>query len=278
MGLLRRARVGRALGATGSALLAVTLTGALTVAVVPAPTLTALAATLTGRPVTVTAGQAGAGSAGPTAAPHVERVAGLRWESARPWTGNRPWTGPDGTSSAPPSTTARVAGPAGPNRPAPPTDPIPPGELEPPNRPYWIIGPTPPQCPWPRTDIPAPADWQCDMQPRPDCPQYTGPGVQVRLDAVPGTGSATLSWWNYGDPDVLEWRVAAIEYTQFGSPSPTWQNFQLEVGCYQASHTVTGLQSGKRYEFMLEAIETNHAGRGTALHRGIGHSEVITIG
>jgi hypothetical protein len=99
----------------------------------------------------------------------------------------------------------------------------------------------------------------------------------VLLDAVPSTGSVTLSWWNYGDPDIIEWRVAAIEYTRLGSPTPTWESFTIPVGCFQASHVVTGLVSGKRYEFMLEAIETNNAGRGTALHRGIGHSSLVTI-
>lgn len=273
MGLLRRARAGRALGVTGSVL----LVAAATLALLPAPALTSLTAALTGRPVAAD---------GPVT-PHVEQVAGLRWESSRPWTGNRPWVGPDGPdgdgsagaagSGAPRARTARVAAPVRPQPPSPPQDPVPPGPLEPPRRPFGIGGPTPPQCPWPRNDIPAPADWYCQMEPMRSCPQYSGPQVGVLLDAVPAAGQVSLSWWNYGDPDILEWRVAAIEYTQRGSPNPTWETFTLPIGCYQAGHVVTGLESGKRYEFILEAVEKNHAGRGTALHRSIGHSSLITI-
>jgi hypothetical protein len=275
MGLLRRARAGRVLGATGSVLLAV----AATLALLPAPALASLTATLT---ATVTGRAA---PAEPVAGPHLQPVAGVHWESSKPWTGNQPWAGPVGpagpagaSAEVPAAGTTRVAGPTGPKPPTPPTDPVPPGPLEPPHRLRWIGGPTPPQCPWPRTDIPAPADWYCEMERIPDCPQYSGPQVHVLIDAVPGTGSATISWWNYGDPDVVSYRVAPIEYTQRGSPSPTWETFQLPVGCYQASHTITGLTPGARYEFMLEAVETNHAGRGTALHRGIGLSSLITIG
>lgn len=268
-------------GAAGSLLLTV----AVLLAMLPAQVLGSLLAAVTGAAAAQTA-------PGSVTEPHLEPAASVRWESSRPWTGNPTWGGPDGagqdsdgtpggtarsgTGRAAKATTARF-GPTGPQPPTRPTDPVPPGPLEPPNRPWWIGGPTPPPCPWPREGT-APAGWRCQMSPMTDCPQYTGPDVHVVLYATPGTGSATISWWSYGDPDVRSYRVAAIRYTDRGSPNPTWEEFSLPIGCYQASHTITGLTPGERYEFMLEAVEVNHAGRNPALHRGIGRSDLVTIG
>jgi hypothetical protein len=115
------------------------------------------------------------------------------------------------------------------------------------------------------------------MDPMRSCPQYSGPSAQVVLTATPGVRSARISWWNYGDPDVQYFRVAAIPRVRFGSLNPTWRNLTVPKGCLTVSSVITGLTSGQRYEFMLEAVETNHLGRNPALHRGIGHSDLITI-
>ena len=260
MGRLLRVRWARLVGVAGTALAAVAL-----VAVgLPGPALAQLLAQATGR------------IAQPVE-PAFDRVASTspevtRWQSARPWTGSKPYPDRNGAQSS----TAGF-GPARPEPPTPPVDPIPPGPLEPPNRPGWIGGPTPPPCPWP-LDTPTPADWYCQLEPLHDCPQFSGPSAHVLLDAVPGVRSATISWWGYGDPDVLYYRVAAIRYTARGSPNPIWQNIVVPGGCRDVSATITGLTSGERYRFMLEAVETNHAGRGVALHRGIGRSDLVRIG
>jgi hypothetical protein len=269
MGRLLRARWARLVGAAGTVLAAV----ALVAVVLPGPALTQLLAEATG-------------AIAPPVEPALDRVVSTSPEvthsqSARPWTGSKPYAGPNDAQipkrvrkTRP---TSAEFGPTRPEPPSPPADPVPPGPLEPPNRPGWIGGPTPPPCPWP-LDTPMPADWYCQLEPLRDCPQYSGPSAHVLLTAVPGVRSARISWWGYGDPDVLYYRVAAIRYTARGSPNPIWQNIVVPGGCRDVGATITGLTPGERYRFMLEAVETNHAGRGVALHRGIGRSDLVRIG
>jgi hypothetical protein len=81
-------------------------------------------------------------------------------------------------------------------------------------------------------------------------------GVVNGADVVPGTTSATVTWWNIGDPAITEFRVAAVtQQIYYGTQPPwTWQSVAPGGGCTRLSTTVTGLTSGAAYVFVVHAL------------------------
>jgi hypothetical protein len=80
------------------------------------------------------------------------------------------------------------------------------------------------------------------------------------LAVKPGAGSATVTWYNPGDPRLVQYRLTAIPQNLVGGSQPdlTWQEIAPGAGCRTMTATVTGLTSGAPYVFSLDAVLTNY--------------------
>jgi hypothetical protein len=88
------------------------------------------------------------------------------------------------------------------------------------------------------------------------CGGYYRQGVRNGLTVVPGTTSATVSWWNLGDPALQTYELAAVsQELVFGIQPPwKWQTVAKGTDCGLITTTFTGLTSGKPYVFVLHAL------------------------
>ncbi|WP_433057942.1 hypothetical protein [Dactylosporangium sp. CS-033363] len=88
-----------------------------------------------------------------------------------------------------------------------------------------------------------------------ECTGVYRQGVISGADVVAGTTSAQVSWWNIGDPTLIEYQVAAVsqELYQGAPPAWTWQTVAKGTGCTRVTTTVTGLTSGVPYVFVVHA-------------------------
>jgi hypothetical protein len=166
--------------------------------------------------------------------------------------------------------------PAPPSAPAGPAEPARPAVAPPENPHRWqFSGPAP----MPHYSL-APPD---------SCPGYRSPGHdQGRLTATPGTGSATVSWFDTGDQDTRSYDISVIPADAAKRPvrlpDGTSQAAPIRSitvpapnTCKQVDVVVTGLVSGDSYRFWVTA--TNRAPeQGDRLYRvGRGQSETVTI-
>nr|BFE62382.1 hypothetical protein GCM10020063_069080 [Dactylosporangium thailandense] len=89
-----------------------------------------------------------------------------------------------------------------------------------------------------------------------DCTGAYRQGVVNGADVAPGTTSAVVSWWNIGDPALVEYRLAAVSQDLYMGPQPTWtwQTVPAGKGCSRVSATVTGLSSKVPYVFVIHAV------------------------
>lgn len=89
-----------------------------------------------------------------------------------------------------------------------------------------------------------------------ECTGVVRPGVINGVDVVPGTASATVSWWNIGDPSIVEYRLTAMPQELLIGPQPgwTWQTVAPGKGCTRVTATVTGLISQTPYVFVVHAL------------------------
>ncbi|MER7005565.1 hypothetical protein ABT297_21310 [Dactylosporangium sp. NPDC000555] len=89
-----------------------------------------------------------------------------------------------------------------------------------------------------------------------DCTGAIRQGVVNGADVAPGTTSAVVSWWNIGDPAIIEYQLAAVSQDLYGGPQPawTWQRVPPGKGCARVSATVSGLSSGVPYVFVIHAV------------------------
>jgi hypothetical protein len=89
-----------------------------------------------------------------------------------------------------------------------------------------------------------------------ECTGVYRQGVVNGADVVPGTTSAVVSWWNVGDPALVEYRLAAVSQHLYKGPQPTWiwQTVAKGTGCTRISATVTGLGSQVPYVFVVHAV------------------------
>lgn len=85
-------------------------------------------------------------------------------------------------------------------------------------------------------------------------------GVRNGLTVVPGTGSAAVTWWNVGDPALQSYQLAAVSQNFVTGTQPPWkwQAVAPGIGCTQITTTVTGLDSGSAYIFVLHAVVQNY--------------------
>ena len=85
-------------------------------------------------------------------------------------------------------------------------------------------------------------------------------GVRNGLTVVPGTGSAAVTWWNVGDPALQSYQLAAVtqNFVTGTQPPWKWQAVAPTIGCTQITTTITGLDSGSAYIFVLHAVVQNY--------------------
>ncbi|MFB9182895.1 hypothetical protein ACFFX1_32550 [Dactylosporangium sucinum] len=93
-----------------------------------------------------------------------------------------------------------------------------------------------------------------------ECTGVVRPGIVNGLDVTPGTTTATVSWWNIGDPAITEYQLAAVpQFFNYGpQPGWTWQAVPPGKGCTRVTATVSGLQSQSPYVFVLHALLTKY--------------------
>jgi hypothetical protein len=129
------------------------------------------------------------------------------------------------------------------------------------------LPPLPPPSPWViRTVVPAAP-----------CAGRIQQGKMDGLAVTPGTGTATVTWNNAGDPAVVSYRVAAVSQNLTGgtqAPVP-WKTVAPAKGCGPLSTTVTGLAPGW-YVFWLDAVVTS-AGRPGSQDVMVGESAAVKI-
>jgi hypothetical protein len=132
-----------------------------------------------------------------------------------------------------------------------------------------------------RFEVPRPAPYGVapDLSPSPaPCAYYRTPMV-INPGAVPGTGSATLTWMADDRPEVTGYRVQAVAQTIVpgAQPEPLKQTVAQPGGCVEVSTTITGLTSGEVYIFWLEEAVVDSITGVTRLVQ-VGASSPVTIG
>ena len=110
------------------------------------------------------------------------------------------------------------------------------------------------------------------------CAGYGTPKVN-NPGAVPGTGSASLTWMADDRPEVTGYRVQAVAQTLVTGeqPAPVQQTVAQPTGCVQVTTTMTGLTSGETYIFWLEEAVVDSTTSVTRLVQ-VGASPPVTIG
>ena len=137
-----------------------------------------------------------------------------------------------------------------------PADPVAPARplVAPPENPHRFVFSGPPPMP------------HYKLKSMSSCPQPRGPNHYVEhYTATLGVGSATVSWWDLGDPDTLEYTLVSVpDYVNVFDGSqpiirtPIVRTTVAAPGtCRRVSATVTGLISGMNYDIVLQATNTS---------------------
>jgi hypothetical protein len=130
-------------------------------------------------------------------------------------------------------------------------------------------------------EVPRPAPYGVPpvLEPSPaPCAGYSTPKVN-NPGAVPGAGSATLTWMADDRAEVTGYRVQAVAQTLVTGeqPAPVRQTVAQPSGCVQVTTTMTGLTSGETYIFWLEEAVVDSTTSVTRLVQ-VGASSPVTIG
>jgi len=83
---------------------------------------------------------------------------------------------------------------------------------------------------------------------------------------VPGTTSATVTWYNPGGADLVEYRITAIAEHQLAVGNQRdigWTVVKPGSGCGMLSAPVTGLDRKTAYVFSVDAVFTKYGVDGT---------------
>jgi hypothetical protein len=98
----------------------------------------------------------------------------------------------------------------------------------------------------------------------PDCTQFQRQGQINGLTAVPGVGSAAVSWYNPANTTLVKYRLTAMpQHLIGGMQKPlVWREFRPDKICGTMTATITGLDSGKPYILSLDAVVTRMVGDG----------------
>jgi hypothetical protein len=114
------------------------------------------------------------------------------------------------------------------------------------------------------------------LAPMRSCPQQRGPGVDVEhLTVTAGVKSATVTWWDLGDPDTTGYAIGAVVMGEAGGVS--WTPVAAPGTCREVTATVRGLKSGTRYQFWLVATNRSNA-QDRTYRPSRGQSETVMIG
>lgn len=110
------------------------------------------------------------------------------------------------------------------------------------------------------------------------CAGTTRSGQLNGLSVQPGARSATVTWFNGGDPGLVSYRLAAVpQRLETGNQLPVdWQDVPAGAGCRTMSFTISGLSSGEPYIFWLDAVSRRLVGDGTR-DNAVGRSEVVRV-
>jgi hypothetical protein len=115
------------------------------------------------------------------------------------------------------------------------------------------------------------------LQAMSSCFQPRGPGATVAgLTTTAGKGKVTIKWWDLGDPDTLNYQIAAIPIDQ-NSGTIAWTTVAAPKTCKEVTATVTGLKSGRRYMFQLVATNISRAQKGRTYRPSRGQTETVTV-
>jgi hypothetical protein len=130
-------------------------------------------------------------------------------------------------------------------------------------------------------EVPRPAPYGVPpvLEPSPaPCAGYSTPKVN-NPGAVPGTGSATLTWMADDRAGVTGYRVQALAQTLVTGeqPAPVQQAVAQPSGCVPVTARMTGLTSGETYIFWLEEAVVDSTTSVTRLVQ-VGASSPVTIG
>jgi hypothetical protein len=163
-------------------------------------------------------------------APRTQRVADWQYFDNRP-----EWSSVRGVPQV-----ARPDSPAVPTRPA----------IAPPENPIHFPFAGPPPMP------------HYSLKPMGACFQARGPGhyVQNFVSSV-GLNSVTITWWDLGDPDIIEYQIHAIpQFTNQGDmrtpitqPASVEKTIAPPKACTQVTTTISGLTAGEQYQVFLES-------------------------
>ena len=144
------------------------------------------------------------------------------------------------------------------------------------------VDPFSPAIPRPGTFViprPVPYGVAPELKPSPaPCGGYSTPRT-INPGAVPGTGSATVSWLSDNRAEVTGYRVQAVTQTLVtgAQPEPVKQTVAQPSGCVTVTTTITGLTSGEAYVFWLEEAVVDPTSGVTRLVQ-VGSSSPVTIG
>ncbi len=100
--------------------------------------------------------------------------------------------------------------------------------------------------------------------PSPQASPYCGPTQRsaplTGLSVEPGAGSAVVSWYRAGEPELIEYRLTPMPQVIVGGEQPDleWTTVAPGAGCRTISVTVSGLERNAPYIFSLDAVTKNY--------------------
>ncbi len=109
----------------------------------------------------------------------------------------------------------------------------------------------------PAAEPPAPAPAPASAAP---CTGSRPAGQLAGLTVEPGPGTATVSWYNHGDPKLVEYRLTPIPQVIVAGfqPELQWTSIAPGAGCRDMTATLTGLDRDAPYVFSLDAVSANY--------------------
>jgi hypothetical protein len=103
------------------------------------------------------------------------------------------------------------------------------------------------------TPAPVPSSSSCDPT-YPRSLKINGATVET------GTTTGTVTWWNRGGSDLVEYRVTAIDQDlEYGEQRDVGWTVVTPAACGYQSATVTGLDPQSAYVFSVDAVTTGTA-------------------
>jgi hypothetical protein len=110
------------------------------------------------------------------------------------------------------------------------------------------------------------------------CAGHYKQGVRNGLDVTSSGGTATVSWWEIGDPALQGYQLATVsqDFVYGMQPAWKWQVVAQANACRKIQATVAGLKVGGHYVFVLHAVIKNYEDVPPIIPE-IGRSSAVTI-